>query len=483
MRKANVKTKTRTHLPIVASLLAMSLLISSCTKQMREIFSWAPAKTNPTSAGSGLVDKDQRDGFTVRVKGNKLVDEHGKTLHLRGVSIMGMEFTAIGGWSVSDPYPSITKSTWPALKEWSINAIRIPLNEASYLGRPCVFPFTGPAFKKAGKIIDPDPGHNYKERLRQVVNQATQEHLYVILDLHTTAPNDAKNATGNIITQCAYELNPLPDADHSLEFWRQVASEYRDYPNVIFELFNNPYIDQWSRFKGDKVAAWKALRDGTTVDSYLPLWSTRESHLWKSAGSQQLIDAIRGTKATNVIVLGGLSRSSDLEQWVAFKPNDPIGQLAASWHAFPPNDSTLDAACYLQPGPWCDDRGYSYAATILTAGYPVVVTEFGEKIQTGKMDSAFIDSLLPRLDSLGISYFGWSFTSNGTTGEYDLIKDTIGTPTPEYGITVKSHYLCLAEKLTSCNVSRPATHFENPPTVTTSNQYTPLGWMPFIAPI
>ena len=191
-----------------------------------------------------------------------------------------------------------------------------------------------PAFKKTGEVHDSDPGHNYKKRLKEVIDRATSESLYVILSLHTSAPNDGNNAVNNVTTQCAYEINPLPDADHAIEFWKDLTDSYKSYPNVMFELYSDPYIDQWQYFKGDKIAAWKALRDGAMINMYLPLWPTPEKHLWRSAGMQQLLDTIRSTGATNVILQGGLSHSADLGLWLSYKANDPLHQSAAAWHAF-----------------------------------------------------------------------------------------------------------------------------------------------------
>jgi len=406
-----------------------------------------------TQSESGVSGRElSRHRLSIRVLGNKFVNEKNQEVKLLGVSIMGMEYTGVAGFSPDDPFPQMVESTWEALKKWHVNVIRIPLNEISYLGLRCIWPFSGPAFNNQGDIRNSDPGHNYKARLKAVIDRATSENLYVILDLHATAPDDPKNAANNVATQCAYEANPLPDLDHAVDFWRQLATEYKGYPNVMFELFNNPYIDKWPHFKGNKVAAWESLRDGIDVNSYLPLWPTTEKHPWRSAGMQQLLNAVRSTGATNVVLQGGLSRSADLELWLTYKANDPLKQIAASWHAFPPKGSKWGSKCYSYPAPWCDDRSFAHAARIIAANYPVIVTEFGDMNYVGATRAPFAASLLPRLDDMGISYVGWGFVPiEPPAPENQLVKDNVGTPTDGYGTYVKSHYGCAALGLAPCS--------------------------------
>jgi len=48
---------------------------------------------------------------------------------------------------------------------------------------------------------------------------------------------------------------------------------------------------------------------------------------------QQMINAVRGAGADNVIMLGGEEYSNDLTGWLQYEP--PTGpQLAASWHSY-----------------------------------------------------------------------------------------------------------------------------------------------------
>ena len=37
----------------------------------------------------------------------------------------------------------------------------------------------------------------------------------------------------------------MPDAEHAPDFWRSVATEYRDDHSVLFDLYNEPHDVSW----------------------------------------------------------------------------------------------------------------------------------------------------------------------------------------------------------------------------------------------
>ena len=434
------------------------------------------AKSSDSSGASGSAPPR----VAVHISGNKLLNEQGKVIQLRGVSLMGGEYTAINGWRPEDPFgDSVNDSTWEALRDWHVNSIRITLNEISYLGIKCVTAYTGPAYNKPGKVQESDPGHNYRTRLKEIVDRATQEHFYVVLVLNYSAPNDPQNQVDQVSAQCATDFNPLPDRDHAIDFWTQIASAYKGYPNVLFELFDNPFINRWRYFVGTKDDAWKALRDGILINSYRPLWPTKKKHLWQSTGTQELLNTIRQTGARNIVLQCGLP-GPDLNLWLTYKAVDSLNQTAVAWHAFSSEGSKWGDQCYSHPS-WCDDRAYSFANTILSQGYPVVVTQFGDRSIDGTVGAPFASSLLPKLDAMGISYLAWTFTAgNGEGGA--LIKNATGKPTDGYGEYVKAHYACIAGLRDSCLAaghSQSSFHSVEQQ----SSQPNVRGWVPSISPI
>jgi aryl-phospho-beta-D-glucosidase BglC (GH1 family) len=112
----------------------------------------------------------------------------------------------------------------------------------------------------------------------------------------------------------------MPNTDHSITFWQQAASYFKNDKDVIFDLFNEPYPDRMSG-SGN---AWKCLRDGGSCDGIN----------FQVAGMQALLNAVRSAGANNVVMIGGLTWANDLSQWLQYVPNDPQNQIAASAHLY-----------------------------------------------------------------------------------------------------------------------------------------------------
>jgi hypothetical protein len=258
----------------------------------------------------------------VSVRANRLVDASGNVLQLRGISFSGFEFVAIGGWSPSDPSGGQAGQPngprWSAVKAWRANAVRFTLNETSWLGLTCV--------DTDGVARLGDPGGNYRAAVSTQVQQANAAGLYVILELHWAAPGNA----------CPMVQTQMANTDHSLDFWTSVASAFKSNSSVIFSLYNEPFFFGLAAGQNE----WSALMNGGTFD-YFPATSGTSNYRnvatpWRSAGMQALLEAVRATGATNVVLIGGVHFSNDLSQWLAHRPRDPLNQVAASWHPYPP---------------------------------------------------------------------------------------------------------------------------------------------------
>jgi len=169
----------------------------------------------------------------------------------------------------------------------------------------------------------------------------------------------------------------------------------------------------------------EALRDGGTSTFYYASEQTVQEQT-PTAGMQAMLNAVRATGATNVVMSAGISWAQDTSMWATYAPVDPIHQLAASWHAYPQAETGPGAAV---PGYGTDN--YTWAKAILTAGYPVIIGETGDHSTTGAT-APFMANLLPWLDQNGVSVLGWSWNAWGATDD-DLILDANGTPSDGHG--------------------------------------------------
>jgi hypothetical protein len=71
-------------------------------------------------------------GFCVAVSGNHLVDSSGAVVQLRGVNRSGTQYACSEGWGIFDG-PSDNASL-DAMLAWHVNAVRVSLNDACWLG-------------------------------------------------------------------------------------------------------------------------------------------------------------------------------------------------------------------------------------------------------------------------------------------------------------------------------------------------------------
>jgi hypothetical protein len=86
---------------------------------------------------------------------------------------------------------------------------------------------------------------------------------------------------------------------------------------------------------------------------------------------QSLVNAVRATGATNVIMTAGLTWTNDLTQWLAYKPTDPQNNIVASWHSYNFN-ACVNVTC------WDSQIG-----TVATQ-VPVVAGEIGQNTCLGR---------------------------------------------------------------------------------------------------
>ena len=233
----------------------------------------APA-ANPVTAISGL-----------HVVGNKLANSAGQTVVLHGVNRSGTEYACVQDWDIFNG-PSDAASV-QAIAAWHVNAVRVPLNEDCWLS------ING---------VDPQySGTTYRQAIANYVSLLNQNGMAAILDLHWTAPG----------ATLAEDQQPMADTDHSIDFWQSVAGTFKGN-QWSFRSVQRALPGRANNFS-NATEAWTCLRDGGTCTGIA----------YPVAGMQSLVNAVRATGATNVIMTGGLTWTNDLSQWLAYAAEGP----------------------------------------------------------------------------------------------------------------------------------------------------------------
>jgi endoglucanase len=148
---------------------------------------------------------------SLSVEGTRIVDQHGNTVMLQGVSY---------GWH--NWWPRFyNKETVKWLRDdWGCTVVRAAMGvgpENSYLDSP----------------------DWSKGLIEAVVNGAIENDIYVIIDFHSHGIQ----------------------LEAAKTFFAEMAKKYGNYPHVIYEIFNEPVNDSWEVIKSYSVEVIKIIRE------------------------------------------------------------------------------------------------------------------------------------------------------------------------------------------------------------------------------
>lgn len=160
------------------------------------------------------------------VDGSKLKDAKGKVVELKGMSF------GWHNWYYRFYNPSAVK--W-LLNDWGCSVVRLAVGvepENGYIDNP----------------------EWTKEILASVVDAAIEKGLYVIIDWHC---HNIKTEEARI-------------------FFAEMAKKYGEYPNVIYEIFNEPDNESWSEIKAystDIISEIRKIDPDNIILVGTPTWS------------------------------------------------------------------------------------------------------------------------------------------------------------------------------------------------------------------
>ena len=326
----------------------------------------------------------------LKVSGNKLVNASGAAVKLYGVNRSGGEFACIQGNGFWDG--PMDQASIDAMRTWKVRVVRVPLNEECWLGTSDVPAAYG--------------GTAYQNQVKTYVNLLVQNGITPIVEMHWSYGLYTGNSSGCSDVKATCQ-KPMPDAQYAPSFWTGVANAFKGNNAVLFDLFNEPYPE---RATGSDATGWACWRDGGTCAGIG----------YQVAGFQTLVNSVRATGATNVIMIGGLAYSNNLSSWLTYKPTDSLNNLAAFVHVYNFN-TCASTSCW-------DSQVAPVAQTV-----PLTFTEIGEN----DCAHGFVDGLMNWADTHGIGYLGWTWNTWDCSSGPSLISDYTGTATA-YGQGLKA---------------------------------------------
>lgn len=189
--------------------------------------------------------------IVLQVVGDQIVDNNNTPILLKGICRPSLEWSPTGQYFSTQDLSNIANWSSGGTTAHS-NVIRLDLYQGYWLN-------SGPVTQIG----------SYKQIINAIVYYSIQLGMTIILDLHWV--------------ESGYQ-SPMANQD-SLTFWQQVATDYASFGTVLFELYNEPF--------------------GITTDVWL---NGNSSYV----GYQQLYNAVRGTGAQNICIVGGLDYAYDL---------------------------------------------------------------------------------------------------------------------------------------------------------------------------
>lgn len=285
-----------------------------------------PAATVPQAPSDPKGSTPVSQHGQLSVKNGQLVDKSGKGYQLRGMSTHGLTW-----------FPEfVNESAFKTLRDdWNTNVVRLAMYVDEWGNGQC---YMG---NKSGSL----------ELLEKGVDICIKLDMYVIIDWHVLNPGDPSKYT-----------------NEAKSFFETVSKRYAKYPNVIYEICNEP----------NGGASWSG-----NIKPY----------------AEKIIPVIRKNAPNSVIIVGTPTWSQEID-----KPlSDPLSykNVMYAFHFYAATHAGLR----------------SNVENCVAQGLPVFVSEFGTCDASGGGANDFNETQkwLSYFDKQGISYCNWSICNKDET--------------------------------------------------------------------
>lgn len=263
----------------------------------------AVARRPPMPAARGLSGSL----LWLKAEGNRVLDENGDPVVLRGVVRSGLEYTAP---NTPDPTGVVRSRSRTAAgmtaaeaaeitNHWDANVVRVPINQEWTLTRA-----------------------NYLADLDATIAMYAANGAYTMLAL---ARLDDRRAFGIDATTGLPTQNPPLPEENTLALWRQLAERYRRQPAVLYDIFNEPHLP----LPSDTDFLFQRPAGGETDPPWVSRW-----HEWV----RRIEQVIHHQNQLALLFVSGVAWGLDLRNFPVLQPNGaPLPNTVYSSHIFLPN--------------------------------------------------------------------------------------------------------------------------------------------------
>ena len=343
-------------------------------------------------------------GNMPQVQRNQIVDGFGNQLILRGAHIQST-LDRFGSYvTPADAQASkhLNSATFDVMaNNWNMNTVRLATSDWLWQKNP-----TG-----------------YIQTLQNIVAQANQSGLYVVLSLHedlaSGMPLSQKEPSGWSM--------PTPLAQ---TYWQTVASTFKSNPMVMFDIYNEPHVNETGASMDEP--GWQFWMNGGTIH-----YGTNKTYT--VIGMQTLVNTIRNIVGANQIIIAPAAENS-FQKFESDCPStnphcnflsDPTGNIVYSVHVYfqsnirTPTDwdnrfGTLGQEVPIFIGEWEFSINSSYTARCDEPSPPSPPNTS----MTPDEANTLVQNFLSYMDSHGTNWTTFAFTLNQTILDYNNYTPT-----------------------------------------------------------
>jgi len=358
----------------------------------------------------------------LHVEGRYIKDIFNNTVILKGVNMPGFTDHPNGWWNSEGSgiwsgigiwNPNLVKHYLDAAKMWGFNTIRLHTTVELWKNNPSSGDFQGKPLQRP-----------YRDNIKDFMRWAGERNLYVIFDFY------------NIKYYTAQEHFPIPPYNNYpeiigsqqefVDIWVSVAEELRGYPNVLFQLWNEPVNPSGTN---------RAVVAGLWFDTV-----------------QKTINAIRSVTDHIIIVhwlygvwvnlnfppppLGTNLGGGDTLKWVEDYPLNGVN-IMYSTHIYDDSRGFFSVPQYQEAYEYEDVKmAHRYELldyVVFNLSKPLIITETGTNMWRTGIDleqhlTSFQNSLRI-LNEWGISWVVWVWTSPAHM-QHGILQNTNWIPPP-----------------------------------------------------